>query len=224
MSLFNMKNVFKILVMTFLGMNLYALEISKTKTFTKKLQADFQSTTLSISHRAQYDYEIESLFNKVIKAVEKSTLCTGGKYDIHESYKYVNNERIPDGFTSHIRFECSFKDTKDYEKLLDKLKKMDMKLNQGAISYKITGKQKEEAKASLEKEAFTYGKEYSKQLKKFFGPCDIKSINLIQEGSAASPYRMMAVESTALKSTVTSPLKEEIDYKLNVEYIFKCNE
>lgn len=52
----------------------------------------------------------------------------------------------------------------------------------------------------------------------------MKSINLIQNGSNHTPYRMMAVEGTSLKSTVTSPVKEEIDYKLNVEYTFKCNQ
>lgn len=146
-----MKALLKLLIIGFVSVNVYALEILKTKTFTKSLEASFQNTTLSITHRAVYDYEIESLFNKVIKTVEKSDLCTGGKYNIYESYKYVNNQRVPDGFSSHIRFDCSFKDTKDYEKLLDKLKAMNLKLNQGQISYKITKQQKIDAKMALEK-------------------------------------------------------------------------
>ena len=219
-----MDRLLKVFIIVSVGINLYATEIFKTKTFTKNLQASFQNTTLSINHRALYDYEIESLFNKVIKTVDKSGICTGGKYNIHESYKYIKDKRVPDGFTSYIRFDCSFEESKDYEKLLEKLKKMNLKLNQGAINYKITQKQQQDAKLQLEEEAFTYAEEYSKQLKKFFGPCRIKSIKLLQDRVNNTPYRMMSVEGTSLKSTVTSPIKEQISYKLNVEYIFKCNQ
>lgn len=214
----------KLAVFLFLYINLSALEVSNSKTFTKHLEPAFQSGSFSISYKADYDYKIESKFKQIIEITGKSGICKGGGYYIYPAYKYIDNKRIEDGYRSNIRFECEFKNTEDYENILDEIKRSNVKIEQGNISYKTTRKQKDEARVDMEKEAFIYAKEYNKSLEEFFGKCSIESINLASDKFYPIRYKAAALESSALKTTVTSPIKEDIEYKLNVDYIFKCTQ
>lgn len=207
-----------------LTLNLFALEISKSKLFTKTLEPSFQASSFSVNYKSEFDYKIESKFKHLINTVERSEICKGGKYYIYPSYKYIENKRVQDGYRSNIRFTCEFKDIEKYETLLDRVKRLELKVNQGQISYKTTQKQKDEAKMELEKKAFLYSKSYIETLSDFFGSCLIKSINLSQNKIQTPPYRAMAMEAQSLKTTVTSPIKEDIKYNLNVDYVFKCTQ
>ena len=216
--------IVKLLITLLLSANVFALEIFKSSSFTKTLKPSFQSAAFSIDHKSMYDTQIESIFKRIIHAASKSDICKGGEYRIYPSYKYINNERISDGYRSNIRFECEFKDIKKYEKVLDDIKEFGVKILQEKINYKVTEEEKLSAKKLLEKEAFLYAKEYRDSLEEFFSSCTIESIKFDQDQLSQAPYRAMAMESVSFKTTVTSPIEEDINYKLNVDYIFKCKQ
>lgn len=200
-------------------LQLQALDISKQKNFTVTLKPTTQVATFSLSHIAKTSNEIENLFQKALITANKSGICRGGQYRIYPDYKYVENRKIEIGYNSNINFHCEFNDIKKYENLLVKIKKLNIKLTQNAISYKISTTKQEEEKSQLEFLAYEYAKQYTKKLNNIFHNCNIKTINF---NNSHTPilYKTLARQEAA--TTVTSPIEEDITLSLSVDYIFNC--
>ena len=207
-----------LIIYCILLLQLNALEISKQKTFSTTLKPTIQVANFSLNHIAKTSNEIENLFHKAILLTNKSGICTGGKYRIFPDYQYVENRKIEIGYNSNINFHCEFDDTKKYEKVLNNIKKLNLKLTQNAISYKISDIQQENEKSKLEFQSFEYAKQYTKELNKIFHSCSVKSINLNSYNTPIAYKNLLRQEST----TVTSPIEEEVVISLNVSYVFNC--
>ncbi len=210
----------KIFATSFLTLiNLYALDISKQKVFTVSVTPTTQTSSFSLSHIAKTSKMIETLFAKAIKLTEKSDICKDGQYRIYPDYKYVENRKVEIGYNSNINFNCEFDDYKKYERLLTKIKKLNLKLTQNKISYKVSEQTNEKEKSKLEFISYNYGKQYSSKLNKVFNNCKIKSIALHNSYNAPVQYKALARQES---TTVTSPIKDDIQISLNVNYIFQC--
>jgi uncharacterized protein YggE len=209
----------KILVLIFvLFYNLHGLDISKQKTFTTSISPTIQATSFSLNHIAKTSSEIEKIFNKAIRIATKSKICSGGQYRIYPDYKYVENRKIENGYNSNLYFQCEFSDNGEYEEILTKIKKLNVKLTQNKISYKITEKQTENEKSKLEFLAFDYAKLYTQKLTNIFNNCKIKSISFNQYNTPIQYKTLSREEST----TVSSPIQEDIEISLKVDYLFDC--
>jgi hypothetical protein len=200
---------------------LFALEISKEKKFVKTKDPNIQKTTFGLVYESKSDTMIENIFSKAISIASKTDICKGGSYTIYPSYKHINNTREFENYRSNINFDCEFKDPKKYEKLIDKIKELDIKLVQNKILYDITNEQKEELYSQIEDEIFVYAKSYIDILNEKFENCKIKSIDIMPKQVNNIPYMALKAESTS-NSIVTPPIKQEIEYSLTSKYVFEC--
>lgn len=207
-----------LLTISFLVINIYALEITKQKSFITEISPTTQSSSFSLNHTAKKSDQIEKVFSKAITLVDKSTICKGGQYKIYPEFEYKNNQKTQIGYNSYINFNCKFSNSKEYEKLLQRIKKLDTKLTQNQISYEITPLENENQKTKLELKAYNYAKEYSGKLNTIFESCSTKSINF-RDSHQAVQYRAMTASKD---TTVTSPIAQDVEIKLNVEYVFEC--
>lgn len=209
----------KIVILYFIIiLNLNALDISKQKVFTTTIKPSIQIASFSLNHIAKTSNEIENLFNKAISIVNKSNICKGGQYRIYPDYKYIDNKKIEIGYNSNMNFQCEFEDITLYEKLLTKIKKLNMKLTQNKIYYNVSDTKNEEEKSKLELKAYNYAKQYTVKLNDIFQKCEIKSISF-NDYNAPIQYKMLARQES---TTITSPIEEDIQISLNVNYLFNC--
>ena len=209
----------KIIILIFiLFYNLQALDISKQKTFSTTIPPTIQTTSFSLNHIAKTSDEIEDIFNKAIKIVTKSKICSGGQYRIYPDYKYVENRKIEIGYNSNLHFSCEFNDNRKYEKTLNKIKELNIKLTQNSINYKVPDEKIEQEKSKLEFLAFNYAKQYVEKIDAIFNNCKIKSITFNNYNNPIQ-YKTLARQEN---STVTSPIAKDIEISLNVNYIFDC--
>jgi uncharacterized protein YggE len=209
----------KIVILYFIIiLNLNALDISKQKVFTTTIKPSIQIASFSLNHIAKTSNEIENLFNKAISIVNKSNICKGGQYRIYPDYKYIDNKKIEIGYNSNMNFQCEFEDITLYEKLLTKIKKLNMKLTQNKIYYNVSDTKNEEEKSKLELKAYNYAKQYTVKLNDIFQKCEIKSISF-NDYNAPIQYKMLTTQET---TTITSPIEEDIQISLNVNYLFNC--
>ncbi|MEA3352563.1 MAG: hypothetical protein U9Q33_01930 [Campylobacterota bacterium] len=203
-------------------LSIKAVEISKSKVFSSSIIPNVLTTSFTLKHKAQNDNEIEKLFQKAINIAKKSDICKGGSYKIYPSYRYINNKRLNDGYNSYLDFNCRFQNINSYEKLISNIKHLNAKLTQNKIKYISTDQQKESSVKMLEVLAYKYAISYKKYLNEQFKDCKIKSIsfsNSLQNDPIALK-RMILSQDT----TTTSPVKDEIKHKINVNYTFLCDE
>lgn len=207
-------------ILSFTSLN--GLEITKSKQFDIFVNPSFQTASFSLSHTSNKSIDIEKKFKKAVEYAKEGQICKGGNYSIYPRYKYVNNSRIADGYSSHINFRCEFDNVKKYEELLSKIKKLNSKLTQNQIQYKNTHKQKDEANKQLEQEAYDYAKKYRNYLNKQFKNCNIKKIDFTENNAIGMQHRLYAEKSSMKDSISTSPIKDKLKYSLTVRYTYSC--
>jgi uncharacterized protein YggE len=210
----------KIAYTLLIATSLFAVDITKSKEFTLEVESNQYKSSFSISHKATTANEIESLFEKAVTIAKKSNICSGGQYSIYPNYKYIKNQRVDDGYNSNINFECYFKESKEYEDTLSKLKYLNLKISQNRIEPTITKSESQITK--LEKEAFKYAKEYKKVLESDFGKCEIESINLNQTDKNYNPIKPNLLRSSISKTTISTPIDKSLTINLRVDYKFRC--
>ncbi|MEA3289215.1 MAG: SIMPL domain-containing protein [Campylobacterota bacterium] len=211
-----------VLSLTLISISVSAVEISKSKTFTDKITPTVQSSSFSLQHRSHNDRAIEQIFKKAINIVKRGNICEGGQYRIFPVYKYINNQRVDDGYNSYINFNCEFKDIKEYEKVISNIKTLNTKITQDKISYITTVIQIDSMNKQLEQKAYDYSKSYKEYLSSLFGNCKTQKISFVNQHNKV-PYPLRSLASAkSNEAIVTSPIKDDIDYSLNVNYTFKC--
>lgn len=215
------KVIQKLLLVFLTTLSLNAIEINKNKTFTIQSEEKNLKTSFRINMQLKSENRIESTFKRAIKLSNRSDICTGGSYTVSPHYKYENSKRIKDGYRGNISFDCTFQDKENYEKLIDKIKKLkNIQLSQNRINIVAVDKSKE-----LEQISFEYASNYIHELHNYFVNCKVELINVLSYHQPASrPYYLRANKSIQEESdtTVTSPIKKGLTQSLNVEYKFNC--
>ncbi len=219
------KILFVLMAITLQSLN--ALTISKSKEFTLEHQPKFKQTSFDVTIEHNDQNIIENKIQTISKSVKKSDICTGGQYRIRPNYRWENKTKINLGYTSNIRFSCTFVDKKVYELLLDSVKSVSgIKLNQNEIRFIQTKEDKIEQTKKLEDLAFKYAKRYAKRLNNSFESCKIDSINLNSNYSTFTTQpdlmRLSKVQMDA-ESKVTVPINDTFKNSIKVDYKFLCN-
>lgn len=206
------------LLLLFLSVNIFAIEITLNKTFFVSSQTDLKETSFYLEMiKTQDGYsDIEEAFGEAIKLVERYKICKGGSYRIYPFKK--NNTQLNKG---HINFDCKYTSDKEYERIISEVKDIDseLKLGQNGISFVLSEEKKDENNKLLEKEAYQFAYEHKKFIQNTLEKkCEVVKINLSSSNSI-TPYRERVATMTA---TVTPPINENVKQSLNVNYTFKC--
>jgi len=213
----------KITFILFFISNAFSLEVSKSENFKTDIFPKQKQTSFSLELRHPNSNLIEEKFQKAILYAKKSSICRGGQYNIRP-YRNVIDKRVNEGYSSYINFTCKFKNNKQYERVLNKIKTLDMKLTQNRINYMPSPKEKNMAKEKLETRAFNYAKKYKNRLNKYFKKCKIKNISFNSNHYQPMNTYGREMDFRAAKSTtVSAPIDNKVQYSLNVNYIFTCN-
>ncbi|NOQ31732.1 MAG: hypothetical protein GQ570_11475 [Helicobacteraceae bacterium] len=212
----------KLLLLFLLIVNLNALEIIKSKTFTISSVAKNKTASFSISMKDNESYKIEKAFKKATAFAKNSNICVGGKYSIFTTLKVTKKEKFPQElYKGNMNFNCEFKDNIKYENLLTQMKSLNsFRINQQPLNFVLSENEKENIADSLEDEAYKYAKTYTKKLNTFYEYCHTKKITLNSNAHYPQPIMM---KSMAMNSAVSSPIENKTTQSLNVNYIFKCD-
>jgi len=213
----------KIAFILFFISNAFSLEISKSENFKTDIFPKQKQTSFSLELRHPNSNFIEEKFQKAISYAKRSSICRGGHYNIRP-YRNVIDKKLNEGYSSYLNFTCKFKNDKIYEKLLNKIKTLNLKLTQNRINYMPSPKEQNMAKEKLEIKAFNYAKRYKNRLNKHFKKCNIKNISFnSNHHQAMSSYGREMDFRAAKSTTVSSPIDNKVQYSLNVNYIFTCD-
>ncbi len=224
-----MKNLIIILLFLNFSIQLFALDISKSKIFTETLTSTKLKLNINITLDSYQRGTIEKRFEYVSDDVEDSELCIGGTYNIfilkqNSISKKVNKLFNSDTLTyrGNISYECIFKDKKKMEDLIDKLTIIkDIEINQSPITNVLDQKKINIKNKILEKRAYAFANKESNNYSIITNKkCTTSSIKFSQS------YRQQAhralVNSKSSSSNIIEPLNKNVEIKLNVAYIFTC--
>lgn len=209
---------FKIFVICVVSIiNLNGLEILKNKKFTVLSQSNTYTTNFFLNIKHKEYSKIETIILEAIKYSDESKICKGGKYRIYPSYKFISNKRTADGYKSNINFNCTFKEKKEYESLLDNIKSLPyIELTQNSIKKTLSDKTLETATIKLESKAYQYALEYQSFLNKKFSNCLVKQIDFTNGYPNIVPMQRSTTQ-------VGLPLDQKLESTISVKYKFNCN-
>jgi len=240
------------IVCFFFVYQLFAVVVTKDKTFEDFITPSKMSTTFSIVKKEKKIIKIQKLFNKIISITKKGKICKGGNYNISPQYiyntyfydnvtkkvvdikglnpnsYYKQRKRIFVGYTSRISFNCTFKETDKYDNIISQIKRLKLKeLSLGTIYWKATQKEIDNSYDKLESIALKYSLEYSKKLNNTFknSSCETLNINFNPKYTIARPYSNSMLKSasrSSFDSVTTQPIKEDKKISLKVAYEFEC--
>ena len=223
----------KIIIILCLAYELFATVITKDKTFEEFILPSQMATTFTIVKKSQKTLDIQSLFNDAINITKQSNICKGGNYYIVPDYEYKTynkkQKREFIGYSSKISFNCTFDDVKKYDKVVSKIKTLEVKeLSLGTINWKATKQEINDSYENLEVKALNYSKDYNGKLNGILNSkCKTLSISFNPKSNYAPKVysqRMMLSSAAHSESITTEPIKEDLKVNLKVMYEFECKE
>jgi hypothetical protein len=208
----------KFIVLLIVSVSVFSQEliIEKNKEFQVEILPNMYTSNFSLRIESSYEKPIEVNFQKAIKIVSKSDICKGGKYNIYPNTTKKN-------YQGYINFDCKFQAKKDYEELLEKIKKLDGKVSQGRISLSNTKQSIQDTQNKLEKMALEFPFDYSLYLEKNLSgfDCEASKISFNSSNYTPTPFLLRSAKANS-ETVVTPPIEEEIVHSLRVNYVFTC--
>jgi predicted secreted protein len=189
------------------------------------MQSEFYKIYINLTQDAKSKNDIEINFEKAIEYAKDSEVCKGGKYNIHPRYSYNNGKRKFLGYNGSLAFNCTFKDEKIIEEFLTDIEKIDeLKISQGQMQPTLSEEQKILLDERLEKQVYTYAKEYVSFLDDQLDVhCKVSKIEFQSYNNVSPVMRMEADMAYSAKSVnITKPIDSTGNKSIRIKYTFSC--
>lgn len=197
------------------------MNITTNENATQELIPNILSGNITFGEKSQNSNTIKEHLNGIVADVKhfdpKGEFCRDGGYYITPRYNYKDQKQTLLGYSGTLSLSCGFSSIEQYNTLMleiDKNKDKNVTLTQGALSWVLSTKIRNETylvlRSTLLQTAKKQAEFFSKELKM---NCEISSVNFdgrpfSQEGLVSS--RMRLSESTGTVKNESIPTEEPI--------------
>ena len=188
------------------------------------------ASSISVSYIYKTFSTVSAQMEKVSTVVKNhSDICDFKSYSITPKYSYQNNSKTLEGYQGHITFPCSFKETSQYDSVINDLNSFTksnklFKLTLSPIYWTLDKQTRAEVSDSLKHNIIgstaTIATAYSKSSSK---DCNVRLIDFVQSSSAVYDNSPKLARSFSAEISTSAPDKDMFDIVVNATIKIICN-
>jgi hypothetical protein len=207
------------------------ITITVAQSVSKTLIPNTLQGYLSFEERSKNPNDIKLHINTLVAEVKKldpnKEMCRGGGYQLSPYYNYTNQKQEFMGYSANLSFSCEFTTIEQYNTLvsaLDKTTAQNVKKTQGALTWGVNAKTKENEELELRKTMISHSLKDATVFSKEIGKeCSLNGLNFGGYSQQPMPVNMMR-SSMAMDSAPTeSPLQNDETITISATATYLCN-
>ncbi len=206
------------------------ITLTMPQSVSKTLAPNTLQGYLSFEERSKNPNDIKQHMNALVTQVKKfdpsHEMCHGGGYQLSPYYNYTNQKQEFMGYSAHLSFTCEFNTIEQYNTLisdLDKTTAQNVKKTQGALSWIVNAKTKENEELELRKTMISHSLKNATIFSKESGKeCQLSGLNFGGDFQPV-PVNLMRSAMAMDSASTESPLQNDATITINATATYLCN-